>query len=100
MKHSLFRAANRLYEHYYFIYHPLYSVWKALSDRRERWLLRKLIRPGMTIVDVGANVGVYTRFFAAYTKNGGIVHCFEPSPSNFRRLSDNTAHLSNVYSNQ
>ncbi|WP_244622175.1 FkbM family methyltransferase [Bradyrhizobium ivorense] len=54
----------------------------------------------MIIVDVGANVGVYSRFFATLTKSGGIVHCFEPSPLNFERLRDNIAHLTNVRSNQ
>jgi FkbM family methyltransferase len=100
MKYALYRAANKLYEHWYFIYYPLYSTWKALSDRRERRLLRKFVRPGMTIVDVGANIGVYSRFFAALAGQGGLVHCFEPSPSNFNRLRQSTAHLPNVRCSQ
>jgi len=58
MKNKLFRLANKLYEHCYPAYYPLYAVWKALSDRRERALLRQLIQPGMTVIDVGANIGV------------------------------------------
>jgi len=100
MKHNLFRLANKLYEHCYPVYYPLYAAWKALSDRRERALLRRLIRPGMTVVDVGANIGIYTRFFSGLVAASGRVHAFEPSPSNFKRLQENTERLGNVSLNQ
>ncbi len=58
-----YRLANKLFTHWYPLYFPLYSQWKALADRRERSFLDNLMRPGMSVVDVGANVGVYTRFF-------------------------------------
>jgi FkbM family methyltransferase len=96
MKNNLFRLANKLYEHCYPAYYPLYAVWKALSDRRERALLRQLIQPGMTVVDVGANIGIYTRFFSGLAGVSGRVHAFEPAPSNFKRLQENAEHLANV----
>lgn len=96
MKNNLFRLANKLYEHCYLAYYPLYAVWKALSDRRERGLLRRLIRPGMTVVDVGANIGIYTRFFSGLAAASGRVHAFEPAPLNFTRLQENVDRLANV----
>lgn len=96
MKSNLFRLANKLYEHCYTAYYPLYAVWKAFSDRRERALLRRLIRPGMTVVDIGANIGIYTRFFSELAAASGRVHAFEPAPSNYKRLQENTEHFANV----
>jgi FkbM family methyltransferase len=96
MKNSVFRLANKLYEHCFPAYYPLYSIWKAISDRRERALLRQLIQPGATIVDVGANVGIFTRFFSGLAGVSGRVHAFEPAPSNFKRLQEHAEHLENV----
>ena len=96
MKKHLFRLANKLYEHCYPAYYPLYVMWKALSDWRERAVLRQLIQPGMTVVDVGANIGIYTRFFSELTGGSGRVFAFEPAPSNFKRLQENVGHLANV----
>lgn len=96
MKQQLFRYANKLYQHCYPIYYPLYAGWKVLSDRRERSLLKQLIQPGMTIVDVGANIGIYTQFLANLVGETGHVHAFEPAPLNFKRLDDNLRALGNV----
>lgn len=96
MKNTIFRLANKLYEHCYPAYYPLYAVWKAISDQRERALLRQLIQPGMTVVDVGANIGIYTRFFSGLAGVSGRVHAFEPAPSNFNRLQENARSLANV----
>jgi len=96
MKNHLFQLANKLYEHCYPAYRPLYAAWKALSDRREHALLRQFIQPGMTVVDVGANIGIYTRFFSKLTGESGRVHAFEPAPSNFKRLQENVGHMANV----
>jgi FkbM family methyltransferase len=100
MKEHLFRLANTLYSHCYPIYYPLYTSWKAFSDRRERELFRQLIKPGMTVVDVGANIGVYTRYFSRLTGPSGQVHAFEPAPLNFQRLRSNVGGLPNVTLNQ
>jgi FkbM family methyltransferase len=100
MKYYLFRLANKLYEHCYPIYYPLYKAWKAISDRRERELLHRLIQPGMTVVDIGANIGIYTCFFSKLTTQSGCVYAFEPAPSNFKHLRENAEHFPNVSLNQ
>lgn len=46
-------------------------------------VLRDLVEPGMLCLDVGANTGVYSYWFA---KVGGSVHAFEPHPGCAERL--------------
>jgi FkbM family methyltransferase len=68
------------------VYRALYSAYKALTDRRERALYARCVRPGMTVADVGANIGVNTAWFADRVGPAGAVHAFEPEPENFARL--------------
>src|SRR6184192_1433395 len=89
-------AANKVYEHAFPIYRPLYAAYKTYADRAERELLRKILFKGAVVVDVGANIGIYSRFLSRYVGPNGVVHSFEPSPDNFRRLSAATRDLSNV----
>jgi FkbM family methyltransferase len=48
-----------------------------------------LIRPGGVVVDVGANVGIYTLFAARLLQGTGKLHSFEPTPRTYRILRDN-----------
>jgi FkbM family methyltransferase len=99
MKTSLLRLGNKLYERCYPVYFPLYATYKALSDRAERQLFREFVRPGMTVVDVGGNIGIYTRCFAGLAGPSGRVHSFEPGPANYAHLKENTRRLANVVIN-
>jgi FkbM family methyltransferase len=47
-------------------------------------------------VDAGANIGVYSQFLSRCVGPTGVVHSFEPSPENFRRLQSATRKLANV----
>jgi FkbM family methyltransferase len=49
-----------------------------------------------TILDVGANIGNHTLYFAKYLEYDSIV-AFEPIPANFELLKENTRHLDNVF---
>ncbi len=63
-----------------------------LPESDERELIAPLLRPGMTFVDIGANVGVYTLFVSARTgRTGGMasVLAFEPNPRTFAKLEFN-----------
>lgn len=82
------------------MYRRLYSLYKRISDKPERDLCRRFIHPGMTVVDVGANIGMYTEFFCTLVGSEGEVHAFEPDPVNFRLLSLGTDSLDNVYLNR
>jgi FkbM family methyltransferase len=52
-------------------------------------VFQRLIKPGQTVFDLGANHGVYTLLGAAATGPGGRVHAFEANPrlANLTRLS-------------
>jgi FkbM family methyltransferase len=55
----------------------------------EMWLteaLAQVIRPGMTVVDVGANLGYFTLLMADRVGEKGRVIAFEPNPSIVARL--------------
>jgi FkbM family methyltransferase len=47
-------------------------------DPKVTWVARQVIRPGDTVLDVGANWGIATAIFADLTGPGGCVHAFEP----------------------
>lgn len=55
----------------------------------ERRLLQSLIAPGTTVIDVGANIGLYTLLFARAAGDEGRVYAFEPEPENLRLLAHN-----------
>jgi FkbM family methyltransferase len=52
----------------------------------ERHLLQRLLKPGMAVIDVGANVGYYLLFFKRTCGKGSAVICIEPSPENLPEL--------------
>src|SRR5690606_13070940 len=52
-------------------------------------LFRDAVRPGMTVLDVGANVGLYTLLAARLLQGAGKVFSFEPTPDVFRILKNN-----------
>lgn len=65
-------------------------------ESEELRLMRKFLRPEQTIVDVGANVGYLTRFFARATGPHGKVCAFEPNPLVFSLLKRNVASFPQV----
>lgn len=96
MNRTLLVLGNQLYRRAYPLYKPLYGLYKALSDRSERAILGRIVRPGMTVVDIGANIGVYSKFLAGLVGIHGKVIAFEPAPDIFHRLRDNVARLLQV----
>jgi FkbM family methyltransferase len=52
-------------------------------------LFREAIKPGDTVVDVGANIGYFSIIAAQKTGSHGKVYAFEPAPGNFRLLRKN-----------
>jgi FkbM family methyltransferase len=57
--------------------------------RDEAILLRRLVRPGMHVIDVGANIGLYSLLLARLAEPGGSVLAFEPEPNLFAVLREN-----------
>lgn len=52
-------------------------------------LLKKIISPEMTVVDIGANIGYHTLTAANLVGSNGKVYAFEPEPGNFDLLNKN-----------
>jgi FkbM family methyltransferase len=75
-------------------YCRLYLIGKRLTDRRELSTLRSLIRPGMVIADIGANVGFYALEMARSVGPRGRILAFEPDPLTFRLLQERVDHSS------
>jgi FkbM family methyltransferase len=63
----------------------------GLMGKEELPLLEKLVEPGMQILDVGANIGLYTLLLARLTGEAGHVFAFEPEPNLFSVLCENCA---------
>ena len=61
----------------------------ALYEPDVSTALLRILRPGDTAVDVGANLGYFTMLMAAITGPGGHVLSFEPGEDNVVRLADN-----------
>ncbi len=59
-------------------------------EKLELAVLREILKPGMTFVDVGANIGIHTVTAAKAVGDAGCVFGFEPEPNNFRMLTENT----------
>lgn len=63
------------------------SLTFGIYEPFEAELFRGLLRSGMTVVDIGANIGYYTIIAARRVAPGGKVIAFEPEPENFAFLN-------------
>jgi len=79
---------------------PLIRALRRLSGNRYEarfdTALREAIRPGDTVWDIGANVGLYTARFADWVGPLGRVVAFEPSPRSVAALRARFACRGNV----
>jgi FkbM family methyltransferase len=63
----------------------------GLMGKEEAGLLQTLVTPGMRILDVGANIGLYTLLLSRLTGEAGKIFAFEPEPKLFSILCENCA---------
>jgi FkbM family methyltransferase len=63
------------------------------ADEPDLKIVRRLVTPNMTAVDIGANIGVYTKVLASLTGPFGKVYCLEPVPETFAVLKRNVRAL-------
>jgi len=62
-------------------------AWKlGLIEKRETKLMESIIRPGMHVVDIGANIGYYSLLFSRWVGGLGQVYAFEPESENYVML--------------
>jgi FkbM family methyltransferase len=75
------------------LFHPSGQIAKALwsndFEARERDFVANYVLPGMTVLNIGANTGLYCILMSALVGAAGQVHAFEPSSENCRRLKHN-----------
>ncbi len=58
-----------------------------LNEALTGFIASKVIKPGDTVLDLGANVGLHTIAFSRLVGDQGKVHAFEPNPSLFGYLT-------------
>lgn len=90
------KLGDLLYRHVFPVYNILYPLFKRRQDKKEIELLKKYIREGDVVLDIGANIGFYTKILSALAGDTGKVYAFEPDRTNFSHLKKNTARLKNV----
>jgi FkbM family methyltransferase len=68
------------------LFESTYWLYKSRYEAGPIQVLRRWVRPGTAVIDVGANVGFFTLQFASWVTNGGKVFALEPEAVNFARL--------------
>ncbi len=64
----------------------IHGCWLGTYESDKQELVARLVTPGMTVWDVGANAGFYTLAFSRLTGALGRVYAFEPLPENAYNL--------------
>jgi len=66
------------------------TLWKhSLLSGFESEIYKSTVKNGMTVLEIGANIGFFTMLFAKLAGENGKVFAFEPDPDNFRLLEKN-----------
>jgi len=58
-------------------------------EKFETDIVKKVVKKGDVVVDIGANIGYYTLILAKLVGDTGLVYAFEPEPTNFNLLKKN-----------
>lgn len=90
------KLGDFLYKHAFPVYNIIYPFFKRRQDKQEIALMQQYIRKGDIVLDIGANIGFYTRILSKLVGDTGKVYAFEPDKQNFAYLQQNAGHLSNV----
>ncbi|VEP16710.1 conserved hypothetical protein [Hyella patelloides LEGE 07179] len=67
-------------------------------DRKLTWICAQIVKPGDTVLDIGANIGMVTLWLSTLVGKNGKVHAFEPNPDLHSILEETLTHnqVSNV----
>lgn len=84
-----------------FILNPIYRIEKEILyqqfyDKKTLLYIKRLVRNGDVIIDVGANIGSMTLPLAYHAGISGKVFAFEPGPILFNRLKKNVMENQNI----
>ena len=70
-------------------YAHLRNLYGAKDWEKQTFL--KTIKPGWSVVEIGANLGYFTNLFQILVGTNGQLHAFEPVPSTFQKLESSLA---------
>jgi FkbM family methyltransferase len=84
---------NRFYLDYSDGYFSSYVAVHGYWEKMESEVIRNYVRPGMHVLDLGANIGYYTILLSELVGEQGRVIAFEPEPGCHRLLQKNVAGL-------
>ena len=74
--------------------HYLRTVKKIkLKNEKDMLIVKKLMRKGDFVIDVGANIGIYTKFLSDFVGPTGKVISIEPIPETYGYLRNNVQKL-------
>jgi FkbM family methyltransferase len=102
LRKTAFRAVNGLFRLQGLRMQPemplnarLDILWRGAEPEIQK-LSNRLLRGGMTAIDIGANIGLLTRYFQRRVGREGWVFAFEPDPSIFEFAKFNNRRFANV----
>ena len=87
---------NFLYKNCFPLYSIVYPAFKKRQDKLEIELLQKYVKHGEVVLDIGANIGFYSKILSRLVGAQGKVHCFEPDITNFGHLRKAVEGLPNI----
>ena len=90
------KLGDFLYKNVFPVYNVIYPYFKRRQDKQEIALMKKYIRTGDVVLDIGANIGFYTKILSELVGESGKVYAFEPDKTNYGYLMKNAGHLKNV----
>jgi FkbM family methyltransferase len=90
---------NLLYQYSPVLYKKSYTIFKNNQDKKEIEFLKQNIKLGDHVLDIGANIGFYSKIISNCVGDTGKVYSFEPDKKNFYYLQKNTSDLKNIQLN-
>ncbi|MEN9447850.1 MAG: hypothetical protein RJA25_1140 [Bacteroidota bacterium] len=90
------KLGDFLYKNVFPVYNLIYPYFKRRQDKQEIALMQQHIRKGDVVLDIGANIGFYTKILSKLVGENGKVYAFEPDKTNYTYLIKNAGHLKNV----
>ena len=94
-----YQVVNKIYALNFLTYKYIYFLYKNIFERKEIALINKMVKPGMTVLDIGANIGFYTLLLSELVGNKGKVYAFEPEKNNFKNLKKLCSKKKNIVLN-
>ena len=90
------KIGDFLYKNAFPIYNVIYPFFKRKQDKHEIALLKQYVKKGDIVLDIGANIGFYTKILAELVGENGKVYAFEPDKTNFSYLMKNSESLNRL----